>query len=362
MTSEPTDDGDPGFGRQFSDHMVTARYRAGSGWADPEVVPFAELSLSPAAMVFHYGQAIFEGLKAYRQPDGAVALFRPEENAARFNASAQRLAMPALPEGAFTAACAELVRVDRGWVPDTPGQSLYLRPLMVATEAALGVRPASEYLFAVIASPVGPYFASGLRPVRVWVSEDHVRAAPGGTGSAKCAGNYGASLAAKEQASSCACDEVLFLDAEEHRWIEELAGMNIILVAHGARGPTLVTPPVGDTILDGVTRKSVLELARRLGYETIERPVALEELSQPGSFLEAFACGTAAVIAPIGALHSSSGRWNIGDGHAGPVTIRLREALIALQEGRASDPFGWRYQLNEPAPAPAAKPFGNASR
>ena len=354
MASETNGSGDPGFGRQFTDHMAVARYGPGRGWTDVEVVPFSELSLSPAAMVFHYGQAIFEGLKAFRQPDGAVSLFRPDENARRLNGSARRLAMPELPEETFTAACAELVRADQHWVSSTSGQSLYLRPMMIATEAGLGVRPAGEYLFAVIASPVGSYFVAGARPITVWASEDYVRAAPGGTGAAKCAGNYAASLAAKAQATAHACDEALWLDAGEHRWIEELGGMNIVLVADGAHGSALVTPPIHGTILDGVTRKSLLELGGSLGYQIDERPVAIDELRQPGAFREAFACGTAAVVAPIGAVRSASGHWTIGDGEAGPITNRLRDDLVALQEGRADDPFGWRVQVVDPVAAEAA--------
>jgi branched-chain amino acid aminotransferase len=354
MPSE-TDSNDPGFGRTFTPHMAVARYDARVGWSELEVVPFAELPMSPAAMVFHYGQAIFEGLKAFRQPDGSVALFRPDDNAARFDASARRLAMPELPTGLFTSACVELVRADAQAVPAQPGQSLYLRPTMIATEAALGVRSAHEYLFMVIASPVGSYFPSAsVRPIVVWATDDYVRAAPGGTGAAKCAGNYAAGLAAKDEALVNGCDEALWLDAAEHRWIEELGGMNIVFVPSEGTGTTLVTPPIHDTILDGVTRKSLLAMAERLGYDTVERPVSLDELCQPGTFTEAFACGTAAVIAPVGGVGSPKGHWNIGDGNPGPVTTRLREALVAIQEGRADDPSGWMMKVTEPATSEVA--------
>lgn len=342
--------GDLGFGQSFTDHMAVARYNAATGWTDVEVVPFAELAISPAAMVFHYGQAIFEGLKAFRQPDGAVALFRPADNAARFNRSAARLAMPELAVETFTAACAELVLADRRSVPSAPGHSLYLRPIMIATEASLGVRPAAEYLFAVMASPVGTYFASGVRAITVWTTNEFVRAAPGGTGAAKCAGNYAASLAGKEQARAHGCDEALWLDAEHRRWIEELSGMNVVLVAEVEGRPALVTPPIGATILDGITRRSLLELAPHLGYHTVERPVAIDELCRTGAFLEAFACGTAAAVAPIGAVRSAGGDTVIGDGSPGAVTTQLRDALVAIQEGRSEDGFGWRVQVAEAAP------------
>lgn len=335
-------DGDLGFGRSFTAHMATARFHAGRGWTDIEVVPFAELSLSPAAMVFHYGQAIFEGLKAYRQPDDTVALFRPEDHARRFDASAQRLAMPVLAPGAFTAACEAVVDADREAVPWPPGNALYLRPLLIATEAHLGVRPAGDYLFVVMASPVGSYIASGARSITVWASADFSRAAPGGTGSAKCAGNYAAGLAVQEEAAAHGCEQTLWLDAVEHRWIEELGGMNIVFVERRRGAPRLVAPPVGGTVLDGVTRRSLLELAAGLGYDTVERPVALDELSGPDAFVEAFACGTAAGVVSIGAVRSPSGEVLIGDGCQGPVATRLGTSLTALQEGRAADPFGWR--------------------
>ena len=333
------------FGQSFSDHMVVARYREDGGWSAAEVVPFDNLVMSPAAMVFHYGQSIFEGLKAFRQPDGGVALFRPADNARRFQRSAERLAMPSIPADLFVDACLDLVGTVLESVPSAPGESLYLRPMMIATEEGLGVRPATEYLFAVIGSPAGAYFGAGLQPITVWVDGDTVRAAPGGTGFAKCAGNYGASLVAKRQAVAHGCDETLWLDAHERRWIEEMGGMNIAFVEAPGGRPTLVTPPIGDTILDGVTRRSLLELALLLGYDVVERHVAIDELREAGSYEEAFACGTAAVIVPIGGVRSPSDEITIGDGNPGPVTVRLREALVAIQEGRAADPFGWRVPV-----------------
>ena len=347
---------DPGFGRVFTDHMALARFSPVDGWAETEVVPFGELSLSPVAMVFHYGQAVFEGLRAFHQHGGAVALFRPDDHAARFGQSARRLAMPEPTAGAFVAACAELVRTDMAWVPSETGHSLYLRPMLFATEAALGVRPASEYLFVVIASPAGAYFASGARPLTVWATREYARAVPGGTGSAKCSGNYAASLAAKQLAAANGCDEILWLDAIEHRWIEELSGQNVVFVADSGDGPTLVAPPVGRTVLDGVTRRSLLELARTLGYEVLERPVSIEEACDPGAFLEAFACGTASGVVPIGVIRLDAGLHPIGEGKPGPVTLRLGNALLAVQEGRADDAFRWRMTVSDERAPRATSP------
>jgi branched-chain amino acid aminotransferase len=337
-----------GFGRRFTGHMAVATFTVERGWSPLDLVPFDDLRLSPAAMVFHYGQAIFEGLKAFRQPDGGVALFRPSDNAARFNRSGARLAMPAIPVELFVRACTDLVASDRHWVPGETGTSLYLRPMMIATEIGLGVRAADEYLFTVIASPVGAYFEGELHPISLWASVDYVRATPGGTGFAKCGGNYGASLAAKQDAVAHGYDETLWLDALDHRWIEEMGGMNIAFVDARGERPCIVTPPIGDTILDGVTRRSILELAPRLGYDVVERPVSIEELGPSGPFSEAFACGTAAVIVPISRVHSHVGDVLVGDGQPGSVTMHLREALIAVQEGRARDHWGWLVHVAPP--------------
>jgi branched-chain amino acid aminotransferase len=304
---------------------------------------YEPLRLDPSAMVLHYGQAIFEGLKAYRQPDGGVALFRPHENANRFARSAERLAMPALPASAFVESCVAAAQLSV--VPAASGQSTYLRPLMVADEPALGVRAASEYLYVVLTSPAGSYFANGMKPIAVWVVDEFVRAVRGGTGAAKCAGNYAASLAGRLEATKAGCDEALWLDALERRWIEELSGMNVVFVEYAPEGATLVAPPTGETVLDGVTRRSLLEMAKRLGYDVVERPVAIDDVFDD-RFDEAFACGTAGVVAPIGSVASSArGCATIGNGAPGAVTLQLREALLALQEGRADDPFGWRHDV-----------------
>ena len=334
---------DPGFGRHLTDHLVTATY-AGGSWSTVDVGPMRDLVLSPAAMVLHYGQAIFEGLKAYRQPDGSLALFRADDNAARFDRSAIRMAMPPLPAGMFVEACRALVQADADWVPSKPGQALYLRPILVATEAHLGVRAADELLFAVMASPVDAYFPGGVRPIAVRTADDAVRAAPGGLGAAKCAANYSASLQTKAAATAEGFDEVVWLDAVEHRWVDELSGMNVFLVRDGA----LVTPPLADTLLAGITRDSLIQLARAMDIDVREEPVDVHEwhaAAQRGEVQEAFACGTAAVIAPIGTLTTAAGAATMGDGAPGAVTMRLRDALVALQEGRAPDPFGWRVAV-----------------
>ena len=335
----------PGFGRVFSDHMVTIRYSADKGWHDAKVEPRGPVMLDPAAAVLHYAQEIFEGLKAYRTADGGVALFRPEENARRFRDSADRLAMPQLPEAAFLAALDALILADRDWIPEGDG-SLYLRPFMFATEAFLGVRPAAEYLFMVIASSVGAYFKGGAEAITVWASEDYTRAAFGGTGAAKCGGNYAASLIAQAEAIRHGCDQVVFLDAAERKWIEELGGMNIFFVfADG----TLVTPPLGGTILPGITRSSILRMAADFGLTIREERYSLaqwREDAASGRLAETFACGTAAVLAPIGTVKTAQGDFTIGAGaNARPVTDRLLKALVGVQRGQAPDSYGWIHKV-----------------
>lgn len=338
----------PGFGRYFTDHMASVRWSASRGWHDARIEPYAPLQMDPANMTLHYAQSIFEGLKAYRQPDGTVATFRPDVNAQRFQSSARRLAMPELPAEIFVEAIERLVTQDKVWVPGGGEESLYLRPFMFATEVGLGVRPANEYLFLVIASPAGPYFPGGLKPVSVWLSEEYVRAAPGGTGEAKCAGNYAASLVAQAEAAGHGCDQVVWLDAVERRWIEEMGGMNLFFVRGSGADATIVTPQLTGTLLPGVTRDSLLQMAQGLGYTTEEARISVDDWRQgtaDGSITEVFACGTAAVITPVAAVKSHRGEWTIGDGQPGEVTGRLRESLLALQSGRADDPHGWMYPL-----------------
>jgi len=336
---------DPGFGKLFSDHMVTIEWDEGRGWHDPVVGPLAPLPLHPAAAVLHYAQEIFEGLKAYRLADGAMALFRPDANAARFNASARRLAMPELPEELFVEACRQLVAVDGDWFPNIEGGSLYLRPFMVATEAFLGVRPAKSYKFIVIASPAGNYFKSGAPAVSIWVSQ-YTRAAPGGTGAAKCGGNYAASLVPQAEALARGHDQVVFLDAAEHKWIEELGGMNLYFVFDDG---SLVTPPLSGTILPGITRESLLTLAREEGLTVREEKYSIDQWradAASGRLVETFACGTAAVVTPVGRVTDPAlGEFVIGSGGPGQMTQRLRARLVSIQRGEAADPHGWVMRL-----------------
>jgi branched-chain amino acid aminotransferase len=336
---------DPGFGRVFTDHMAVIDYSTATGWHDPRIVARAPLTLDPACAVLHYAQEIFEGLKAYRQADGGLALFRPDMNAARFRSSAERLAMPELPDALFLASLEALVAADREWMPEGPDAALYLRPFMIASETFLGVKPASEYLYMVIASAAGSYWKGGARPISLWVSHDYTRAAPGGTGAAKCGGNYATSLVAQADAIRRGCDQVVFLDATERRWVEELGGMNIFFV--GADG-SLRTPPLTGTILPGVTRYSLIQLARDEGLRVAEEPYAIEQWradAESGACAEAFACGTAAVVTPIGRVAGPGYEFQIGDGGTGPVTARLLARLSALQRGQGPDPHGWRRPL-----------------
>ncbi|MCZ8324865.1 MAG: branched-chain amino acid aminotransferase [Sphingomonadaceae bacterium] len=335
---------DPGFGKIFSDHMVTIEWTEGQGWHSATLGPRQPIALDPAAAVLHYAQEIFEGLKAYRLADGTMALFRPEANARRFNASARRLAMPELPEDLFIEAIRQLVKVDANWFPGVEGGSLYLRPFMIATEAFLGVRPAKEYKFIVIASPAGNYFKSGAPAVSIWVS-DYTRAAPGGTGAAKCGGNYAASLVPTAEAFAQGHDQVLFLDAAEHKWVEELGGMNLFFAMADGR---LVTPPLTGTILPGVTRDSLLQLAAEEGLQVSEEPYSLDQWradAASGALLETFACGTAAVVTPVGKVAGRDGEFTIGSGGPGQITQKLRARLVAIQRGEAPDPHGWVLKL-----------------
>lgn len=352
-TSAPTPDSereailaDPGFGTNFTDHMAVAVWRHDEGWGDDAIRPYASLSLDPAAAVLHYAQEIFEGLKAYRHPDGSVWGFRPEANARRFVRSAERMALPELPEDAFMAALGALVSADRQWVPSIEESSLYLRPYMFASEAFLGVRPAHEVTFVVIASPVGAYFSSGPSPVSIWLSRDYTRAAPGGTGAAKAGGNYAASLRAQQEAAANGCAQVCFLDAIDRTWVEELGGMNLFFVHDDG---TIVTPELSGTILPGITRRSVIQLARDAGHEVVERRVSIDEWFDgvgSGAITEVFACGTAAVITPLGTLRDGEREITAGDGTtAGGVTMSLRRQLVDIQYGRAEDTHGWMTKL-----------------
>lgn len=338
----------PGFGRVFTDHMVVIPYREPEGWGQAVLQAYAPIQLDPAASCLHYGQAIFEGFKAYRQKDGSIATFRPEANAERMKASARRLSMPELPTELFLAAADALIRQDREWVPSAAGETLYIRPLMIATEAALGVRPAKEYLLLMFGSPAGDYFPNGVKPVSVWISEEYVRAAPGGTGAAKCAGNYAASLIAQKQAMSEGCDQVVWLDAVTRSVVEEMGGMNLFFVYREGSKVTLATPALTGTLLPGVTRDSILRLGQSLGYEVSERQITVSEWRSAvaeGRMTEVFACGTAAVITPVATVKSAHGDFTINGGQFGPIATQLRNLLVGIQYGEVPDQYGWMRKI-----------------
>ncbi|NJC32803.1 branched-chain amino acid aminotransferase [Sphingomonas jejuensis] len=330
----------------FTDHMVTMRWSEDAGWHEGRLHARQPLTMDPAAAVLHYAQEIFEGLKAYRTDDGGVALFRPEANARRFQESARRLAMPPLPEEYFVESVRALVAQEREWIPEIEGGALYLRPFMIASEVFLGVKPAGEYLYMVLASATGAYWKGGARAISLWVSHEHSRAAAGGTGAAKCGGNYASSLVAQAEAIRRGCDQVVFLDAAERRWIEELGGMNIFfLFADGS----MVTPPLTGTILPGITRDSILRMARDEGVDAREEQYSIDQWQEDaasGRLVEAFACGTAAVVTPIGRVAGPDYGFTIGDGGTGPRTARILERLSDLQRGRAPDPHGWLQRVD----------------
>ena len=332
---------DPGFGNVFTDHMVSITWTRDAGWHNAEVMPYGPISMDPASSVLHYGQEIFEGLKAYRRPDGSIVTFRPQANAARLNASAVRLALPEIPEELFVRAVHELVSVGRDWVPGGHDQSLYLRPFMIADESFLGVRAAERARFMIIASPAGPYFSGGVKPVSIWLSQTLARAGRGGTGAAKCGGNYAASLAPQNEAAAHGCQQVLFTDSATEDTIDELGGMNLFLVrADGS----LLTPQLNGNILDGITRRSLIQLAKDRGHEVEERDVTVAEWREgvaAGTITEAFACGTAAVITPIGQLKAADFAIDFGDAAPGELTMSLREELTGIQFGTREDRHNW---------------------
>ncbi|WP_067125465.1 branched-chain amino acid aminotransferase [Microtetraspora malaysiensis] len=335
----------PGFGQTFTDHMISIDYTEGRGWHDARLEPYGPLVLDPATAVFHYAQELFEGLKAYRQASGSVVSFRPNANAARFNKSAQRMAMPELPEEVFVESLDLLVQTDKEWVPTTEGHGLYLRPFIIATQVGLGVNyPSKTFRYMVIASPAGPYFSGGIKPVSVWLSTEYTRAAPGGTGFAKCGGNYAAAFVAQRQAVEQGCDQVVWLDAHEHRYVEEMGGMNIFFVF----GDRLLTPSLTGTLLPGVTRDSILTFAADLGLKAEEGRLSIEEWQagcESGELTEAFACGTAAVVTPIGSVKGADRSWTIGDGTPGQITQKIREELIGIQYGTRPDTHSWIHKV-----------------
>lgn len=333
---------DPGFGNVFTDHMISIEWTREEGWHNASVLPYGPIPMDPASSVLHYGQEVFEGLKAYRRADGSIVTFRPDANARRLQDSARRIALPELPVDLFVQAINELVRVDAEWVPSGSDQSLYLRPFIIADESFLGVRSAHRARFMVIASPAGPYFAGGVKPVSIWLSSEHSRAGTGGTGAAKCGGNYAASLLPQDEAVARGCQQVLFTDPSTEDRIDELGGMNLFLVRQDG---TLVTPELNGNILPGITRDSLIQLAKARGLSVEERAVTVSEWRDgvaDGTITEAFACGTAAVITPIGSLKTIDGRdIDFGDNAPGPVTMSLREELTGIQYGTVDDQFGW---------------------
>ncbi len=339
----------PGFGQVFTDHMISLRWSADRGWHSGKLEPYGPLVLDPATAVLHYGQEIFEGLKAYRQDAGPIVTFRPHANAVRFQRSAVRMAMPELPVDAFVHAIESLVSQDRDWVPASHEQSLYLRQMLIATTPTLGVsKPSQSFLFLLIASPSGMYFSGGIRPVSVWLAEGYVRAAPGGTGEAKTGGNYASSFAGQKQATDNGCDQVVWLDAKEHRCVEEMGGMNLFFVYGSGSSARLMTPALTGSLLPGITRDSLLTLAPDLGIPVSEGAISVEEWREGcacGEITEVFACGTAAVITPVGQVKGASGSWEIGDGEPGPITMRLREELVGIQYGRLPDHHNWIHKI-----------------
>ncbi|MCG7335726.1 branched-chain amino acid aminotransferase [Sporosarcina sp. ACRSM] len=336
------------FGRVFTDHMFVADYYEGEGWVDHRIVPYEPLLIDPAATIFHYGQTVFEGLKAYIGKDGKVLLFRPEENMRRMNKSSERLCMPQIDEENALEALKQLITVDKDWIPATEGTSLYIRPFMVATEPYLGVSPAKKYKFIIILSPVGSYYKEGIHPVKILVENEYVRAVAGGTGTAKTAGNYAAGLRAQEIADQKGYSQVLWLDGVERKYIEEVGSMNVFFKINGE----VVTPMLNGSILEGITRKSILELIRYWGIPVSERRISIEEVYEAhrtGTLEEAFGTGTAAVVSPIGELNWRDEKIIVNNGETGELSKKLYDVLTGIQTGELEDPFGWVTEVTETA-------------
>ena len=328
------------FGKTFTDHMFLMNYDAGQGWHHPRVEPYAPLPFELSCMVFHYAQEIFEGMKAYRTPEGKVRLFRPYENARRMNSSCRRLCIPEIPEEDFVQAVKAAVSADRDWVPDKAGTSLYIRPFIIATDCSLGVHASRSYLFAVICCPVGAYYPEGINPVKIYVEDQDVRAVKGGTGFTKCGGNYAASIRAGERAEEQGFSQVLWLDGVHRKYIEEVGSMNVMFKIGG----TVVTPELTGSVLPGITRKSCLELIRSWGIPAEERLISAQELfdaARTGALEEAWGTGTAAVVSPIGLLAQGEEKVTVNGGSIGPLTQRLYDTLTGIQWGTQPDPYGW---------------------
>ena len=344
LKQHPSEDDPLAFGTIFTDHMFIMNYETGKGWHDARIIPYQPLSLEPSSMVFHYGQEMFEGLKAYKAEDGRTLLFRPDKNAKRANKSNQRLCIPEIPEEDFVQAVKTLVKVDESWVPDRPGTSLYIRPFIIATDPFLGVRPSKTYMFIVILSPVGPYYKEGLDPVKIWVEDEYVRAVKGGIGEAKTGGNYVASLASQVKAAEEGYSQVLWLDGIERKYIEEVGAMNIFFKIDGK----IITPKLNGSILPGITRDSVLKLGKAMGYEVEEKQMDIQQVFadiQNGTITEAFGTGTAAVISPVGHLYWKGSTVKLGNGGIGELSQKLYDTLTGIQLGKEEDTFGWVHKL-----------------
>ena len=344
--AKPTDETKLGFGHVFTDHMFAMNYDTGKGWHDARIVPFDNVTLSPAAMCLHYGQEIFEGLKAYRTADGTVQLFRPDENYKRMNVSAERMVIPQIDEEFMVEATKKLVEIEKDWVPHTDGASLYIRPFIFATDPFVGVRPADHYTFLIILSPSGAYYAHGIKPVKIYVEDKYVRAVRGGTGFTKCAGNYGCSLIAQTIAHDSGYEQVLWLDGVEQKYIEEVGAMNIMFIIDGK----LVTPSLAaGSILPGITRRSCIEIAKDMGLEVEERKISIDEVIEAGKsgrMQECFGCGTAAVVSPVGELKYEDTVININNGEIGPITQKFYDTITGIQSGKVEDKFGWVTKVN----------------
>lgn len=341
---KPQDETKLGFGHIFTDHMFVMNYDTGMGWHDARIVPYGEISLSPAAMCLHYGQEIFEGLKAYRTTDGTVQLFRPDENFKRMNVSAERMVIPKIDEEFMVEAVKKLIEVEKDWVPHTDGASLYIRPFIFATDPYVGVRPADHYLFMIILSPSGAYYSTGLNPVKIYVEQKYVRAVRGGTGFAKTAANYAISLKGQDEAHNQDYEQVLWLDGVEQKYIEEVGSMNIFFVIDGE----VITPQLTGSVLPGITRKSALEICKKKGYKVSERRISIEEVAKAydeGKLNEVFGTGTAAVISPVGHLKWGDKVMTINNNEIGPISQMLYDTLTGIQWGKIEDEFGWTVKI-----------------
>ena len=341
---KPQDQSKLGFGNYYTDHMFIMNYDEGEGWHDARIVPYGPIPLDPAAMCLHYGQEVFEGLKAYRTPDGSINLFRPEKNMARLNVSNERLCIPQIDEAFAVEAIKKLVEIDADWIPTNPGTSLYIRPFIFAVDPHVGVHPAHHLMFVIILSPVGSYYAGGLNPVDIYIEQNYVRAVKGGTGFAKTAGNYASSLKAQDEASKFGYSQVLWLDGVEHKYIEEVGAMNVFFVI----GDEVVTPELSGSILSGITRMSVIELLKSLGYKVSERRISVQELYEAherGELKEAFGTGTAAVISPIGTFEWNKNKITVADGGIGEISQMLYDTITGIQGGKIEDKYGWTVRI-----------------